>query len=74
MWRSVPLIGAEDMDLCGGQRCDRQEWALLGLEQSARPAGLWLPQGAGLWNGKARIGILTQSPPDRPRGGKEQAL
>lgn len=40
MWYSVPLTGAEDMDLYGGQRCDLQKWALLCLEQSARQAGL----------------------------------
>lgn len=53
MWRSVPLIGAEDMDLYGGQRCDWQEWALLRLEQAARQASLWLPRGAGSleWKG-----------------------
>lgn len=39
------------MDLYGGQRCgDLLERVLLCLQQSARQAGLWVPQGVGSLN------------------------
>lgn len=56
------------MDLYGGQRCDLLEWALLCLQQSARQAGLWVPQGAGSletkgpdWNPDSVSGLTGHS-------------
>jgi len=68
MWYSVPLPGAEDMDVYGGQRGDLQKWALLCLEQSARQAGLWVPRGVGSleskgpdWNPDLVSGLTSHS-------------